>query len=395
MKKFIIIGLSDSRECWFPPEVLECISNGTVFSGGKRHRKIVEHLLPANAEWIDITVPLSAVFAQYERHEEIVVFASGDPLFYGFAVTIQREMPDAEIKVYPSFNSLQTLAHRMLLPYHDMTVVSLTGRPWTKFDAALIRGCGLIGSLTDRHKTPLDIARRMTDFGYDNYLMTIGECLGNEENERISTMPVSEVVEKNFQAAFPNCVILRKTAERERVFGIPEERFALLDGRSKMITKAPIRLASLMTLNLAGSRVFWDIGFCTGSVSIEAKLQFPELEVISFEVREQCREIMAENARRFGTPGIDAHIGDFLDTDISLLSKPDAVFIGGHGGKLVEIVGKILTVMDKGRIVINAVSEKSVRLFEEAAFRFGLTKPECHRIALDEHNPINIMRIDI
>lgn len=395
MKKCIIIGLSDNRECWFPPEVFECIARGTVFSGGRRHRKIVEHLLPEGSEWIDITVPLSAVFMQYERYDEIIVFASGDPLFYGFAVTIQREVPEAEIKIYPSFNSLQTLAHKMLLPYHDMTVVSLTGRSWQKFDAALIRGCNLIGSLTDRHKTPLEIAKRMSDFGYDNYVMTIGECLGNEEFERISTMPVAEVVRKNFEAAVPNCIILRRTTARQRFFGIPENLFTLLDGRNKMITKAPIRLVTLMALNLAESHVFWDIGFCTGSVSIEAKLRFPELEVIGFEIREQCHEIIAENAQRFGAPGIDVHIGDFLTADISSLPKPDAVFIGGHGGQLIEMVGKILTVMEKGRIVINAVSDNSVRLFEEAASRFGLHIAESHRIILDEHNPINIMRIDV
>ncbi len=395
MKHFTIIGLSDSRNCWFPPEVRACISQGTVFSGGKRHREIVEHLLPAHSEWIDITTPLSAVFRKYERYNEIVVFVSGDPLFYGFAVTIQRELPDAKIKIYPSFNSLQTLAHKLLLPYHDMTVVSLTGRPWQKFDAALIRGYRLIGTLTDRHKTPLDIAKRMHDFGYDNYLMTIGENLGNEEYEKISTMPVAEVAKRNLQTGFPNCIILQRVSDRQHFMGIPEEKFMLLDGRTNMITKAPIRLATLMALNLAESHVFWDIGFCTGSVSIEAKLLFPEIEIVSFEIREQCREIIKENMRRFGALGIDTHICNFLDADISALPQPDAVFIGGHGGQLMEIVGKVIAVMKRGRIVINAVSDNSMRMFEEAASRFGLSVSESHRVILDDHNPINIMRIDI
>ena len=52
-----------------------------------------------------------------------------------------------------------------------------------------------------------------------------------------------------------------------------------------MITKAPIRLLTLQALELNRRRVFWDIGFCTGSVSIEARLQFPHLAVISFEIR--------------------------------------------------------------------------------------------------------------
>ena len=102
--KFYVIGISDNPLPFFPPEVLEVIRNGNVFSGGKRHHEIVKSLLPKDAEWIDITVPLDAVFEQY--HNEVVVFASGDPLFFGFANTIRRKMPDAEIVIYPTFNSI-------------------------------------------------------------------------------------------------------------------------------------------------------------------------------------------------------------------------------------------------------------------------------------------------
>ena len=63
--KFIIIGITDHPAPWFPPEVLDVIRQGKVFSGGKRHHEIVASLLPADAEWIDITVPLDAVFEQY------------------------------------------------------------------------------------------------------------------------------------------------------------------------------------------------------------------------------------------------------------------------------------------------------------------------------------------
>ena len=104
---FIVIGMTDDREVWFPPEVQAAIAAGRVFSGGKRHHEIVASLLPEDARWIDITVPLEAVFQQYEGHPEVVVFASGDPLFFGFASTLRRELPEAELTVYPSFNSLQ------------------------------------------------------------------------------------------------------------------------------------------------------------------------------------------------------------------------------------------------------------------------------------------------
>ena len=65
MMKFIVIGISDNPKPWFPPDVQEIIKGGRVLSGGKRHHEIVASCLPTDAQWIDITVPLDAVFEQY------------------------------------------------------------------------------------------------------------------------------------------------------------------------------------------------------------------------------------------------------------------------------------------------------------------------------------------
>ena len=128
-----------------------------------------------------------------------------------------------------------------------------------------------------------------------------------------------------------------------------------------MITKMPIRLLTLQALDLPKRHVLWDIGFCTGSVSIEARLQFPHLHIEAFEVRPECEAIIHENARKFGAPGIEVHIGDFLETDISALPRPDAVFIGGHGGRLKDIMAKVLTVLNpEGIIVFNSVTSPKV-----------------------------------
>lgn len=394
MKRCTIIGISDSREQWFAPDVLKAIEAGRVFSGGKRHHEIMESYLSGDAQWIDITIPLSSVFAEYEKHDEVVVFASGDPLFYGFAATVQRECPDCQLTIFPSFNSLQMLAHRIQMPYQDMHVVSLTGRPWHRFDEALINGEALLGVLTDRNHTPRAIAQRMLDYGYDNYSMIVGENLGNSETERIITIDDLRNEEVP-EFAVPNCIILRRIVQRQKYFGIPDEEFTLLDGRAKMITKKPIRLLSLSMLDLRNRRSLWDVGFCTGSVSIEAKLQFPHLQVTSFEVREEGRQLIQENTRRFGTPGIEALIGDFLIADLSDLPRPDAIFIGGHGGRLREMVARLHEVMLPGAcIVFNSVSESSQQMFAEAIVAVGMQITQTVRIAVDEHNPILCMKAE-
>ena len=404
--KFIVIGITDNPKPWFPPEVMDKIKQGRVFSGGKRHHEIVAPILPSDAEWIDVTVPLDAVFDYYyslftlHYSLPIIVFASGDPLFFGFANTIRRKMLEAEMELYPSFNSLQMLAHKLVMPYHDLRVVSLTGRPWPEFDKALIERAEKIGVLTDKEHTPAAIAQRMLDYGYDAYQMSVGEHLGNPSLEKITTLSLEEATHRDF--SMPNCVILDSFIHHPSTishpFGLPDADFALLDGREKMITKMPIRLLTLQTLELPERHVFWDIGFCTGSVSIEARLQFPHLHIEAFEIRPECEAIIQENTRRFGAPGINIHIGDFLETDISSLPHPDAVFIGGHGGRLKEIMAKVLTVLSEdGVIVFNSVVAPKVivdsrKLWDEACDELGLQQEHPLHIQLNDNHPITILK---
>ena len=394
-KTFIVIGLSDAQEPRLDPKALDAISKAKVFSGGKRHHEIMKGLLPKDYKWIDITVPLAKVFEQYREtfnSQFIVVFASGDPLFFVFFITILREMPDAEIQLFPSFNSLQTLSHLILMPYQDMRIVSLTVRPWHEFDKALIERAPKMGVLTDnKEHTPNSIAQRMLEYGYDQYIMWVGEHLGNPSEERITKLSLSEAAQQSF--GNPNCLILQAENTRPKVFGIPDEQFAILEGRPKMITKAPIRLLSLQALDLYQKHTFWDIGFCTGSVSIEAKLQFPHLQIVSFEVREEGKELMQINSQRFGTPGITTIIGDFLTQDLKSLPRPDAVFIGGHNGQLSLMLERIKQVLlPGGCVVFNSVSQESQQTFKQEASKQGFTLQPSLHIALNDYNPIEIIK---
>ena len=415
MMKFTVIGIDDNpasvkRNLAFVEEELRCAG---VFSGGKRHHTLVKDFLPDNHTWIDITVPLENVFAEYEKFfgedekffgedAPIVVFASGDPLFFGFAATLQRRLPQAQIKVYPVFNSLQSLAHKVTLQYDDMDVVSLTGRPWHGFDKALIERSGKIGILTDKVHTPAAIARRALDYGFCNYRMFVGECLGGER-EKVMELSLQEAAQMEF--SMPNCIIMVRQdgvescrEEHTRYFGIPHSKFSLLDGRENMITKMPIRLLSLSMLDLHNRKAFWDIGFCTGSVSIEAKMQFPHLYVNTFEIREQCGAIMEENCRKLGVPGIEWRTGDFTALNLPLLLQngelhlPDAVFIGGHGGKIGEIMKMLAQVVQPGCIVVfNSVRDSGP--FETAARENGFEPVQKTDITIDNYNRITCCKV--
>lgn len=390
-KRFIVIGIADSRHPCFSPGIMALIGRGKVFSGGRRHREIVEDMLPRDARWIDVTLPLSGVFEAYDGHDEIVVFASGDPWFYGFAVTLRRRFPTALISVFPDFNSLQLLAHRIAEGYGGMVNVSLTGRDWKNLDMVLMEDCGMIGVLTDRRRDPGAVARRLLYYGYDNYVMWLGENLGNEESERVTKMTLEEAAGRIFM--HPNCLILSMKQRRKRYFGLPDWEFAHLEGRENMITKMPVRLVALSMLGIPERTSMWDVGFCTGSMSIEAKLRNPRLDITAFEKREESMGLLDHNCRKFGAPGITGVRGDFLDCDLESYPRPDAVFIGGHGGRLREMVERINgLLLPGGVIVFNSVSQESRRVFEESVAACGRKVCERHTLQIDSHNPITIIK---
>ena len=392
-EKFLVVGLSDSRSPVFNPQTLREIAACRVFAGGERHRAIVGHLLPQASRWITIAPPMSDVMQQLdEAGGRVVVFTSGDPLFYGFGATLQKYFPDASCRFVPAFSSLQTLAHRLQLPYQSMRFASLTGRSWQELDRLLIEGAGLIGVLTDRRKTPPSIARRLLEYGYGGYSLVVGEALGGSE-ERVTECDPADAADSVFHDL--NCVILRGGLFRQRFYGIDDSLFEGLPGRPDMITKMPLRLATLSRLNLVNCSHFWDIGFCTGSVSIEARLQFPGLEITAFERRPECEEIFERNARRFGAPGVRVVMGDVLKQEFDEHTGPDgrvdAVFIGGHGGQLEAIFDIAAERLSPGgRIVVNAVRSDTLERFHARARHHAFRLLDDLAITPGRHNPITI-----
>ena len=167
---FYLIGISNHPTPVWNKDVLQLIKESVVFSGGKRHYQLVQSFLPKTHRWIEISGKMDALIEQYKTIDtSIVVFASGDPFFYGFGNTLQRLLPNAELQAFPYFNSIQLLCHKTQTNYNQLKTVSVHGRDWSALNEALINRNTLIGVLTDNKKTPSEIAKRMLQYGFDNY----------------------------------------------------------------------------------------------------------------------------------------------------------------------------------------------------------------------------------
>ena len=86
------------------------------------------------------------------------------------------------------------------------------------------------------------------------------------------------------------------------------------------------------------------------------------------------------------------HKDKVAQQDAESLPAPDAVFIGGHGGRLGELIDRIDAVLAPGgRVVINAVLDSSRHAFESAIARLGYRSLPALRLQVDAHNPIAVL----
>ncbi|WP_196889244.1 precorrin-6y C5,15-methyltransferase (decarboxylating) subunit CbiE [Aureivirga sp. CE67] len=388
--KFIIIGIGN-KKAHFSEELKSLFQKSTFFTGGKRHYDLVKDFLPKKQQWIFIKSPMQTLFDSYSEIEEnIIVFASGDPLFYGFANTLKNAFPNAIFEIHPYFSSIHLLANHFHLNKNDLEAVSVHGRDWSELNFAISKQKTLIGVLTDSKNSPNAIAKRLLEYGYSNYKMFIGENIEGE-TEQFFELDLKSASEKAF--ANLNCIILQKTENKTTYFGIPDTAFFGLEGRPNMITKMPIRLLSLSLLDISNRKHLWDIGFCTGSISIEAKQQNPNLKISAFEKREECDLILDKNQKKFGVFGIDKYMGDFFEQDLKNIEKPDTIFIGGHGGKLENLLSILNSILPKnGIIVINAVKESSIETFKKSIGNLDFSLEKETTIQVENHNPITLLK---
>ena len=139
------------------------------------------------------------------------------------------------------------------------------------------------------------------------------------------------------------------------------------------ITKEEVRAISLNKLELLNAKTFIDVGAGTGSVSIEAGYSYPNLKVIAIERNDDAIDLVKQNKEKFNLDNVEiikAYAPVELDKDI----KADAIFLGGTGKKLEEIIdwSKDLLV-DGGRLVANFIIidtfYEMLRLVKEKGFK--------------------------
>jgi precorrin-6Y C5,15-methyltransferase (decarboxylating) len=370
-KRVKVIGIGDDGQNGLFPRYLEWIEQADVLVGGERQLAFFpDH----PGKRILIKGGLQPVLEQMERERhqhQIVVLASGDPLFYGIAGLIVRKLGQEQVEVHPHLSSIQLAFARMGESWQHALIESVHGRPMNGL-AQRIDGQEKVALLTDETHSPSAIARYLLQFGMTEYQAFVAENLGNPE-ERCSWWELDELADAQFSPL--NVVILKRKAEAEVPrwsLGIEDEEFSQRKPERGLITKKEVRVLSLAELRLQKNSIVWDIGAGSGSVSVEAAKLAPFGQVFAVEKNEADLVNIEANRKKFRTDFtvIHAKAPDGLDS----LPDPDAVFIGGSGGELRELLQVCCSrLKPRGRIVVNAATVETLAKTQEALKEEGFS----------------------
>lgn len=331
-------GLSDSLR--------QLVGRATLLVGTSRHLDLfTDHPAPRLilGDLAETVVQMRPYLAASDP--QIVIFTSGDPLFFGLGRFLLQEFPPEQLTFHPHLSSVQLAFSRLKVPWQDAQVISAHGRSFQQVIQALQRGVEKIALLTDANHSPAALADLI--LGLDlplRYRFYICENLGGER-ERVQEWPLAEVTQRTF-APLNVVILLRSPRLGEEpldlaslpCLGVPDQAFLSYPDRPGLMTKREVRLLILGELSLQPGQVVWDIGAGSGSVAIEIARLFSDSQVYAVEKSAVGSQLIEQNCRRFQVQNVISVHGSAPDI-LHRLRPPDRIFIGGSGGNLTQILG--------------------------------------------------------
>ncbi|WP_016837784.1 MULTISPECIES: precorrin-6y C5,15-methyltransferase (decarboxylating) subunit CbiE [Ureibacillus] len=383
-----LIGIGDNGAQGLHPQLIEWIESAEVLVGGER---VLSFFPNFNGEKILLKTKVMSVIEKLEnRNQNIVILASGDPLFYGIGGLISKKLP---VEIYPYVSSIQLAAAKFGISWQDAYFVSIHGRP-IKGLAQKIDGKDKVIILTDENNSPNNLASYLIEFGMTEYEAYIAENLQGEK-ERCRKMTLEEMKRASFSPL--NVVILVKIQQTKNwSLGIDDEEFYQRKPEKGLITKKEVRVLSISALNLHEKSIVWDIGTCTGSVAIEAGKIAKEGKIFAIEKNEEDIKNCLLNQQKFRVDFTVVH--GKAPEGLDKFPNPDAIFIGGTGGNMEELLTVCCERLNKnGRIVLNAATienlYESIKIFYKLGFHTEVTQVQIARskqiLSLTRFAPLN------
>lgn len=133
------------------------------------------------------------------------------------------------------------------------------------------------------------------------------------------------------------------------------------------MTKEEVRILSVVKLELEENYRVIDIGVGTGSVSVQIAQICKNGEVIAIEKDKDALEVLKQNKEKFKTNNLEIINAEAMEIMPNIIGEFDAIFVGGSGGNIADIIEKYGDKLKKGKnIVLNFITINNVYKAMEA-----------------------------
>ena len=318
-----------------------------------------------------------AVTRLNERPDErIVVLASGDPLFYGFARYLCDRLGKDRFEVIPHVSSMQLAFARVKESWEEAYLTNLATHSLEGV-VEKIRVMDKVGLFTTQETPPAAVAQALLDQGIDYFSVYVCENLGSPD-ERVTKAELSELTGQQFAPL--NVMILVRQPDApdrprdsvgRRLFGNPDVAFLQSKPKYGLLTPAEVRSMALAELDIGPQSVVWDVGAGSGSVAVEAACIAHGGKAYAIEMDQDDFELIKSNAEKFGCGNLVAILGRAPEAWQDL-PDPDCVFVGGSGQEISQIVELAYARLKAGgRLVANVASIENFSEGHETLMRLA------------------------
>lgn len=318
---------------------------------------------------------------------QVTVLFSGDTGFYSgcrkLYVALQEAVAagalNAGVRILPGISSVATLAARVGESYEDAAILSMHGKKLNRLSTT-VESHEKVFLLTSGSEDIRKIGHLLAEAGLTDCEVIVGYQLSYpEESIRILTPgQCEEITEEGLYT----CLIRNPHWQPERLTHGRADTCFLRDAsgteeklRRTPMTKEEVREVSICKLHLTQNAVVYDIGSGTGSVAIETAGVPGEVRVYAIERKPEAVELLRKNREQFHMDNIQI-IEAPAPEGLEELPVPTHAFIGGSGGRLLDILQTLYRKNPHMRIVINAISMETIAELKEVLDTFPVEEEE-------------------
>jgi len=336
--------------------------------------------IPAtNAERIEIGAGLESLKDTIVKlpKRSTVMLAGGDPLFYGIARYLTDSFGKDRFEVVPHVSSMQLAFARVKESWDDAYLTNLATQSLDRV-VDNIRTAERVGLFTTDLVSPSVVAEALLDRRIDYFTVYVCENLGTPD-EVVTQGDLHSIREQSFSEMNVMVLVRRQGAadspsgsQRKRLFGNPDDLFLQSRPKRGLLTPSEVRCIALSELSLSPASIVWDVGAGSGSLAIEAAAIASKGKVFAIEMDAEDFALMIENARMFDVPGLVPIHGQAPEA-FDELPDPDAIFIGGSGRMVPDLVQAALSrLKPEGSIVVNVSSPDNLVAVQTKIDQAGL-----------------------